>query len=283
VPNAEYSPQHLLLPVGKSGEDKDRRQPSGPDRIGCPGIPQIRIPAHNPPDEDRGVSRKPQAHLAHYAGKFPLGGCQEALGSHHRLNHPYPIYPNLTKEQPPAAINQLWVSDITYIRIESGFVYLAVILDAFSRRVIGYCVSRGLDAQITLKALDMAICRRNPAPGVIHHSDRGVQYASGDYTNRLKSCGFHISMSRKGNPYDNATAESFFKTLKAEEVYLWEYRNLADVRERIPYFLEAVYNRKRLHSSLGYLPPEEFEKRLLFKEQKNSPARPGYSNLSVQG
>ena len=198
-------------------------------------------------------------------------------------NHPYPIYPNLTKEQPPAAINQLWVSDITYIRIESGFVYLAVILDAFSRRVIGYCVSRGLDAQITLKALDMAICRRNPAPGVIHHSDRGVQYASGDYTNRLKSCGFHISMSRKGNPYDNATAESFFKTLKAEEVYLWEYRNLADVRERIPYFLEAVYNRKRLHSSLGYLPPEEFEKRLLFKEQKNSPARPGYSNLSVQG
>jgi transposase InsO family protein len=198
-------------------------------------------------------------------------------------NHAYPIYPNLTKEHPPTAINQVWVSDITYIRIESGFVYLAVILDAFSRRVIGYCVSRGLDNQITLTALDMAICRRNPAPGIIHHSDRGVQYASVDYTNRLKTCGFQISMSRKGNPYDNAKAESFFKTLKAEEVYLWEYRNLADVQERIPYFLEAVYNRKRLHSSLGYLPPEEFEKRLLFKEQKNSPARPGYSNLSVQG
>jgi len=198
-------------------------------------------------------------------------------------NHNYPIYPNLIKERPPKAINQIWLSDITYIRIEAGFVYLAVILDAFSRRIIGYCVSRGLDAQIALSALDMAICRRNPAPGIIHHSDRGVQYASIDYTNRLKTCGFQISMSRKGNPYDNAKAESFFKTLKAEEVYLWEYRNLADVQERIPYFLEAVYNRKRLHSSLGYLPPEEFEKRLLFKEQKNSPARPGYSNLSVQG
>jgi len=198
-------------------------------------------------------------------------------------NHNYPIYPDLTKEQPPMAINQVWVSDITYIRIESGFVYLAVILDAFSRRVIGYCVSRSLDTQLALTALDMAICRRNPAPGIIHHSDRGVQYASGDYTKRLTTCGFQISMSRKGNPYDNATAESFFKTLKAEEVYLWEYRNLADVQERIPYFLEAVYNRKRLHSSLGYLPPEEFEKRLLFKEQKNLPARPGYSNLSVQG
>jgi len=198
-------------------------------------------------------------------------------------NHAYPIYPNLKKERSPTATNQVWVSDITYIRIESGFVYLSVILDAFSRRVIGYCVSRGLDTQLALSALDMAICRRNPAPGIIHHSDRGVQYASGEYTNRLKTCGFQISMSRKGNPYDNATAESFFKTLKAEEVYLWEYRNLADVQERIPYFLETVYNRKRLHSSLGYLPPEEFEKRLLFKEQKNSPARPGYSNLTVQG
>ncbi|MFH2068367.1 MAG: DDE-type integrase/transposase/recombinase [Candidatus Omnitrophota bacterium] len=107
-------------------------------------------------------------------------------------------------------------------RIESGFVYLAVILDAFSRRVVGYCVSRSLDTQLALTALDMAICRRNPAPGTIHHSDRGVQYASGDYTNRLKTCGFQISMSRKDNPYDNATAESFFKTLKAEEVYLWK-------------------------------------------------------------
>lgn len=166
-------------------------------------------------------------------------------------NHAYPIYPDLIKERPPTTINQVWVSDITYIRIELGFVYLAVILDIFSRKVIGYCVSRSLDTQTALTALDMAICQRNPAPGVIHHSDRGVQYASGDYTRRLKTCGFQISMSREGNPYDNATAESFFKTLKAEEVYLWEYRSLADVQERIPYFLEAVYNRKKLHSSLG--------------------------------
>ena len=197
-------------------------------------------------------------------------------------NHAYPIYPDLTKEHPPTAINQVWVSDITYIRIELGFVYLAVILDIFSRRVIGYCVSRSLDTQTALTALDMAICQRNPAPGVIHHSDRGVQYAAGDYTEKLKTRGFQISMSRKGNPYDNATAESFFKTLKAEEVYLWEYQTLRDVQERIPYFLEAVYNKKRLHSSLGYLPPEEFEEQLIIKEQ-NFAVRPGYSNLTVQG
>lgn len=196
--------------------------------------------------------------------------------------HGLPVYPNLIKDRPITAINQVWVADITYIRIELGFVYLAVILDAFSRKVIGYCVSKNLEAQITLIALNMAICQRNPFPGIIHHSDRGSQYADGDYTERLKDLGFQISMSRKGNPYENARAESFIKTLKSEEVHLWEYETLEDVQKRIPYFIEAVYNKKRLHSSLGYLPPEEFENRLIIKEQKFA-AQPGYSNLSVQG
>lgn len=196
--------------------------------------------------------------------------------------HGLPVYPNLIKNRVITALNQVWVADITYIRILLGFVYLAVILDAFSRRVIGYCVSKNLEAQITLAALNMAICRRNLSPGIIHHSDRGSQYADCDYTRKLKDLGFQISMSRKGNPYENARAESFIKTLKAEEVYLWEYETLEDVQKRIPYFIEAVYNKKRLHSSLGYLPPEEFEDRLIIKEQ-NFSARPGYSNLSVQG
>jgi putative transposase len=181
-------------------------------------------------------------------------------------NHPFPIYPDLTKELTLDSINQLWVADITYIRIETGFVYLAVILDAFSRRVLGYRVSARLDADIALHALNMAIYHREPLPGAIHHSDRGVQYASAAYTERLKAAGFRVSMSRKGNPYDNAKAESFIKTLKAEEVYLCEYQDLADVRERLPYFLETVYNKKRLHSSLGYLPPEEFENQIDFQE-----------------
>lgn len=149
---------------------------------------------------------------------------------------------------------------MTYIRISTGFVYLAVILDLFSRKVIGYAVSKNIDTDLSLKALEMAIQNRNPSSGVIHHSDQGVQYAAHRYINRLKFYHFKISMSRKGNPYDNATAESFMKTLKTEEVYLWEYRTLEDVQKRIPYFIEQVYNLKRLHSSLGYRPPDEYEK-----------------------
>lgn len=174
-------------------------------------------------------------------------------------NHPYPIYPNLIKNQPVTAINQIWAADITYIRILTAFVYLAVILDLCSRKAIGYALSRSIDTALSLEALRMAIRNRNPPPGVIHHSDQGVQYAAHDYIDELKQHQFQISMSRKGNPYDNAAAESFMKTLKAEEVYLWEYRTFDDVLKRIPYFIDEVYNRKRLHSSLGYRPPNEFE------------------------
>ena len=174
-------------------------------------------------------------------------------------NHGLQIYPNLIKGLSIRALNQLWLADITYIRILTCFVYLAVMLDAFSRRAIGYALSTTIDTRLTLDALRMAIASRQPASGCIHHSDRGVQYASGDYVKELMAHGFRISMSSKGNPYENAYVESFIKTLKSEEVHLWEYRTLEDVHHRIPYFIEDVYNQKRLHSSLGYRPPCEFE------------------------
>lgn len=174
-------------------------------------------------------------------------------------DHGLPVYPNLAQSMPLSGVNQLWVADITYIRLHSEFVYLAVILDAFSRCCIGWNVSRRLDDSLSLDALKMALARRGAAPGLVHHSDRGVQYASKEYTDLLKGDNIAISMSRTGNPYDNAYAESFIKTLKYEEVYLTEYESLADVRASIEHFIEEVYNRKRLHSSIGYLPPAEFE------------------------
>jgi putative transposase len=177
-------------------------------------------------------------------------------------NHNRPVYPNLAGDLAPTGINQLWVSDITYIRLDSEFVYLAVILDAFSRRVIGWALDRTLEDDLTITALRMALAGRNPAPGLVHHSDRGVQYASGDYTNMLKVHRITISMSRKGNPYDNAFCESFMKTLKYDEVHRQEYRDLADARASIGRFLEKTYNGKRLHSALGYCPPVEFERSL---------------------
>ena len=196
-------------------------------------------------------------------------------------NHGLPIYRNLVKDRTITGINQVWLADITYIRIRHGFVYLAAILDAFSRKVIGYAVSRSMDTNLVLEALQMAIANRKPGTGIIHHSDRGVQYASIEYTNILKEHGFQVSMSGKGNPYDNATMESFFKTLKHEEVYLYEYETLSDVENRLPYFIEQVYNLKRLHSSLGYMSPVKYEALVLEQQHKEEPRQPVLT-LSVQ-
>jgi putative transposase len=177
-------------------------------------------------------------------------------------DHGHPVYPNVAAELEISGLNQLWVADLTYIRLETEFIYLAVVLDAFSRRVVGWALDRTLEASLVLTALRGALAQRQPAAGLVHHSDRGVQYACGEYTQLLKQSGVTISMSRKGNPYDNAACESFMKTLKYEEVYRQEYRDLAEARSSIERFLEQVYNTRRLHSSLGYLPPVEFEQTL---------------------
>jgi transposase InsO family protein len=182
-------------------------------------------------------------------------------------NHQLRVYPNLARDLKVNGLNQLWVADITYIRLLTEFVYLAVILDAFSRRVIGWALGRTLEAKLAVEALRMALARGRVTPGLVHHSDQGVQYASTDYVELLSGHGIRISMSRRGNPYDNAQAESFIKTLKYEEVYRTEYLDFADARRRIGRFLESVYNRKRLHSALGYLPPAEFEQQWLFQSE----------------
>jgi putative transposase len=187
--------------------------------------------------------------------------------------HRLPVYPHLARALMLTGLDQLWVADLTSIRLELEFVYLAVILDAFSRRVIGWALDRSLEAMLTLQALRRTLARRRPSAGLVHHSDRGVQYASRDYTQLLHDHGIPISMSRPGNPWDNAACESFIKTLKYEEIYRTEYRDLAEARAGIGVFLEKVYNRKRLHSALGYLPPAEFERGLLAQNNKEAAAR----------
>jgi len=187
-------------------------------------------------------------------------------------SHGRKVYPNLAKEMVLTGMDQLWRADITYIRLRDEFVYLAVILDAFSRRVIGWALDRTMEDDLTLSALQMALSRRIAEPGLVHHSDRGSQYASLDYTNLLQKDGIVISMSRKGNPWDNAACESFMKTLKYEEVHRNEYRDLAEAQLEIREFLEKVYNQKRLHSALGYVPPAEFEAGLV-AQQKEAAAR----------
>ena len=173
--------------------------------------------------------------------------------------HSLTVYPNLTRDLVLSNINQLWVADITYIRLLREFIYLAVLLDAFSRRCIGWAISRHIDTQLTLTALQIALSTRSIQPGLIHHSDQGVQYAATDYVAVLHEHKIEISMSRTGNPYDNAKAERFMRTLKYEEIYMNDYETLAEVRASIEHFIEAVYNRKRLHSAIGYRPPVEFE------------------------
>ena len=184
--------------------------------------------------------------------------------------HGYPVYPNLLKGVEVTDVNQVWVADITYIRILTGFVFLAVVLDVFSRRIVGWAIAKRIDHRLTVEALRMALSTRNPRAGLIHHSDQGVQYACTQYVKELKDHEVGISMSAKGNPYDNAYAESFFKTLKNEEVHLWEYESFTDVVERVPEFIEKVYNKKRVHSGIRYLPPEEFEAIVQDEQRKES-------------
>lgn len=181
-------------------------------------------------------------------------------------NHTHRVYPNLTKDLELSDINQLWVADITYVKLPRRFVYLAVVLDAYSRRCIGWSLGSSLESGLAIEALEQAFSRRLVPEGLIHHSDRGVQYACNDYIQLLSEHGVRISMSRRGNPYDNAKAESFMKTLKCEEVYLMDYETEADAAEHIEIFIEAVYNQKRLHSSIGYVPPAEFEAGLIANE-----------------
>jgi transposase InsO family protein len=183
-------------------------------------------------------------------------------------SHHFPVYPNLARDLVLTDINQLWVGDITYIRLRQSFLYLAVLLDAFSKRCLGWALARYLDARLSLAALQMALQSRSFQPGQLrHHSDRGVQYACKDYVRTLEQNEIIISMSRIGNPYDNAIAERFMRTLKYEEIYLNDYDCFAEVLRSVQHFIEEVYNRKRLHSSLGYLPPVEFEASLLLRNQ----------------
>ncbi len=177
-------------------------------------------------------------------------------------NHRFRVYPNLAESLEVTAVNQLWVADLTYIRLRREFVFLAVVLDAFSRKVIGWDLGRTLATSLPLRALENAIADRRPQPGLVHHSDRGTQYASNDYVQRLEACGAHLSMSRPARPWENGKCESFIKTLKREEIDARRYASFAELRQHVDEFMEQIYNKVRLHSALGYRSPEEFEQQM---------------------
>lgn len=177
-------------------------------------------------------------------------------------DHELEVYLNLARRMKLTGVNQLWVADLTYIRLRNEFVYLAAILDAWSRRVIGWALDRSLASRLAVRALERAIAARHPKPGLVHHSDQGVQYASLDYVTLLQAHGITPSMSRPANPYDNATCESFMKTLKQEEIYCRQYRDMEELERHVEEFLERYYNHERLHSALGYRTPAEFEKQI---------------------
>ena len=198
-------------------------------------------------------------------------------------DHGLPVFPNLLKDAAITGLNQVWVADITYIRLPAEFVFLAAILDAHSRKVIGWNLSRRLDVSLSLTALECALARRQIPPGVIHHSDQGVQYAAGDYVAKAREAGMLLSMSRRGQPKDNPQAESFFRTLKVEQVYLSEYLDFDDAQRQLSQFIEDVYNRKRLHSSLGYVPPAEFEAKLAAQAQAESVSAPSLLPIVLAG
>ncbi len=185
-------------------------------------------------------------------------------------SHKFEVYLNLASRMKLTGINQLWVADITYIRLKTEFVYLAVILDGFSRRVVGWALGRTLAARLTIGALEQAIEKRRPEPGLVHHSDRGFQYAGAEYVAFIGKYGMVASMSRPANPYDNASCESFIKTLKREEIYAHKYDDLEHLQANIAEFIEEYYNRQRLHSALGYRPPEEFEQQTEVSGQAES-------------
>jgi transposase InsO family protein len=186
-------------------------------------------------------------------------------------NHRFRVHPNLAESMELAAVNQLWVADITYIRLQGEFVFLAIVLDAFSRKAIGWELGRSLETKLPLAALELAIASRRPQPGLVHHSDRGTQYASNEYVKRLEACGAHLSMSRPARPWENGKCESFIKTLKREEIDARRYASFAELRQHVEEFIEQIYNKVRLHSALDYHSPEEFE-RSQKPEAKWSPA-----------